>query len=284
MIRPAFLVATLLFALVLPTEQGRGQPGRADVRATFDWTGCSVEERSGTVRAVHCASFTMRVWRAPTLADAPGLAAIAATLPGAGGGAPGEIRAGSATAPSWESAEVLLAATLPGVAAACAMPAGAGREACRAAMGEMVRSRTLPPGVSFPEPQLRFLGGELVVPEGCTLMSPERIGCATTGAALDWREQAAREGDTAEDMLATVTQVMRSRLAIVEETPIACSLRGIAATGIRLRAEVSGQLLDIATCAVVRGGTKSLAQCIGRLPSGRPWPTPCASVFDGMVP
>jgi len=284
-LRMAFAAAA--FGLALAAGFGALVSGRAPAGSApddFDWARCEVVERAGTVREVRCPTFRLRLMRGPTLSNTTGLIAIARAELGESRLDAEPLRRGNRSAPLVVGERVVLAAPIRQVISICNDETTDARDRCRRAIEWMFESQRLPPGVSFPEARFEFLGHQIAIPEGCSLVGTERIVCAGTGNAVDWREARSTPGRSPDSALDGFVDLFRQRVSVVEVVPVACSLRATPGVGRRISATLAGQPIDVVACALERDGTISVAQCIGRVPRGGTFPVPCAGVFDGPVP
>lgn len=277
-----FVLGLLAFASV---SAAQGRPSRERAATEDDpWTGCEVVETTRTVRELRCPRFAMRLFLAPSLSDATSLAALAASVDGARDAVPGRLMVGEVVVPTVESATLLMAVPYPGLGAGCLGPRDDARARCREAIVALARRRSLPPGVTFPEPRMSFFGHELQLPAGCVMVGTERISCDATEAAVDWREAPTRPDVPAERMVERTAELLRNTLSVTREGHVTCTLRGHVGVGRRLDAEIQGHPVSMVICAANREGTSALAQCMSTsLSPGAAWPSPCDQIFDGTI-
>jgi hypothetical protein len=238
------------------------------------WDGCGVAELQGTMRNVLCPGLDLRLIRAQGFSGAPGVDAIAKSMPGGDATQKEVLHAGDILIPARVHPDYLIAAPRADVLAVChdSTPALA---RCRTAIAAIAQSG-LPEGVTFPETRLELLGRPLVVPPGCQLAT-ERIVCPTTGFAVDWREQEWKDG--AEAAITASTRAFRARFAHVDEERGPCTLVGHAGVGARYTVHMDAGDAYALACVVERSGVVSLAQCLGPAPIAAPYPSPCDQLF-----
>lgn len=279
---PQFAILAGLLALVGASATVHHVAGQTTTTDEI-WRGCSARELRGTVREVRCPGFRLRLLRAPTMATPEGLRVGAEGIGGAGGltqARAGTMTVGARTVPTLDIPGAFLAVPRQYTVAVCMEPAGERRERCLVAIRWMVRTRELPPGVSFPEPPDIF-GVPVVTPPGCHLRGGEMIVCDS--GQFSWRTVQGSRASAADEMR-RVLPILRRQLTVVSESDVTCSVRGTPGTGRRLAVQVQGQAVDVIVCVAERDGQTVLTQCTGRIPPGRSYPPQCAQAMDSPAP
>jgi hypothetical protein len=250
------------------------------------WEGCEVERLNGSGHSLQCPSYVVSLSSVSLTYGEYTLdlvQSVIATLKLDDSGARSErLRVDDLEVPVRISDQYVIAEPRPGIGLLChprdEIPIGR----CLAAVESVARDG-LPPGVTFDlRASLYLLGHPLVIPDGCLLESADRMRCPSTGAALDWRD-AGDEASTVGRMVDVMGRYLRANHRNVAQEEVACTLVDHRGEGVRFSTDDSRDP-DILLCNVISEGFAASAQCLGRLPRGAPFPSPCDQVFDGIVP